>query len=144
MLLDEYLPDAVPLTIHLIPQTAEKPSAVTTMRKGAYLDHLAAHADRAAGIRRADLDVGDVILVFTRNSVYRVRRTGSSSFVVSGGWFDIHHGGEFRTSIEGCTWGGSCIHRDFLASPGMHMEFGNRVLTSAVERIVYIPAPLLN
>jgi len=109
-----------------------------------HLEQLVACAGSSAGVRRGDLCVGDILMVYTRNSIYRARLTDASCFSVSGGWFDRHHGGAVETSILGCTWGGSCIHRDFVASPGMRVEFGNRVLTSIVQRVVHIPSTMLN
>ncbi len=98
----------------------------------------------ATGIRRNDLRDGDVLLLYTQNSLYTVRKLDANQFAVSGGWFDQNHGTEVLTSIVGCTWGGSSIHRDFVASCGMRIEFGNRVLTSVLKRVVRVPAALLN
>jgi len=114
------------------------------MKKVYNLEQFVAHAGTSTGVRRDDLRIGDVLMVYTLNSVYRARHTGASCFAVSGGWFDHHHDGEVHTSIRGCTWGGSCINRAFVASPGMRVEFGNRVLTSTVQRVVHIPSTMLN
>jgi len=65
-------------------------------------------------------------------------------FAVSGGWFDQHYDREFITSITGCTWGGKCINREFVGSCGMRVEFGNRVLTSVLQRVVCVPHVLMN
>jgi len=108
------------------------------------LKTLVRKAAEATGVRRHDLRDGDVLLLYTQNSVYTARHLGSNQFAVSGGWFDLNHGREVVTSIVGCTWGGSSIHRDFVASCGMRVEFGNRVLTSVLKRVVRVPAALLN
>ncbi len=38
-----------------------------------------------------------------------------------------------RTTINGCTWGGSAIKVDIVAACGLHLEFGNRVVTSRIK-----------
>jgi len=111
---------------------------------GHSLSILTEHAEQAVGIRRNDVAPGDVIMLYTRNSVYQARVLKGGSFAVSGGWFDQHAEGELVTSIAGCTWGGKCINRDFIGSCGMRVEFGNRVITSVLQRIVLIPGGLLN
>jgi len=108
------------------------------------LSNLTDQASQAAGVRRNDLGAGDVLVMYTKNSVYTARCLADGSFAVSGGWFSINHDSEVFTRIAGCTWGGKCIHQDLVASPGMRVEFGNRVLTSVLQRVVRIPAPLLN
>lgn len=102
------------------------------------------HASHARGVRRSDLHDGDVLILTTRNSVYMVKKIDATRFVVSGGWFDVHGQAGLVTSISGCTWGGTSIHRDLVASCGMRIEFGNRVLTSTLQKVVRIPAALLN
>ena len=108
------------------------------------LKTLVLKAAEATGVRRNDLRDGDVLLLYTQNSLYTARKLDANQFAVSGGWFDQNHGTEVVTSIVGCTWGGSSIHRDFVASCGMRIEFGNRVLTSVLKRVVRVPAALLN
>ena len=114
------------------------------MKAGHDLNALVLKAAGAKGVRRGELGDGDVLLLYTQNSLYTVRKIDTNQFAVSGGWFDANHGREVVTSIVGCTWGGSSIHRDFVASCGMRIEFGNRVLTSVLKRVVRVPAALLN
>ena len=38
------------------------------------------------------------------------------------------------TNINGCTWGGSAIMIDIVAACGLHLEFGNRVVTSKIRQ----------
>lgn len=102
------------------------------------------HATHARGVRRSDLKDGDVLILYTQNSVYTARKIDATRFVITGGWFDAHGQEGVATSIVGCTWGGSSIHREFVASCGMRVEFGNRVLTSTLQKVVRIPAALLN
>ncbi|TDI76590.1 MAG: hypothetical protein E2O84_02405 [Bacteroidetes bacterium] len=108
------------------------------------LGALVESAAQAEGVRRGDLNPGDVLMLYTQNSIYTARVLSHNKFRVSGGWFDLNNMPGFETTIVGCTWGGSSIHRDFVASCGMRTEFGNRVLTSILQRVVRIPAPILN
>lgn len=109
-----------------------------------FLSSLSEHAESASGLRRDDIRSGDVLLLYTQNSLYSARSLRDGRFAVSGGWYDQHYELEFVTSIVGCTWGGKCIHQAMVASPGMRIEFGNRVLTSILQKVVHIPARLMN
>ena len=44
-----------------------------------------------------------------------------------------------KTTIKGCTWGGSIIKTDIVAACGLNLEFGNRLLTSAIQKIIVFP-----
>lgn len=105
---------------------------------------LTEYAGQAVGIRRSDLSIGDIVMLYTRNSVYQARYLADGRFAVSGGWFDRHYTTEFITSITGCTWGGKCINREFIGSCGMRVEFGNRVITSILQRVVRVPVAMVN
>lgn len=93
------------------------------------------HADRMKPVRRTDLEPGDWLLVTTAHSVYSIRVLEEGLFSVSGGWFDMNGLSPFRTTIAGCTWGGSMIKIDIVAACGLHLEFGNRVVTSSIRRV---------
>ena len=108
------------------------------------LTDLTDHAASAVGVRRTDVAPGDVLVLYTQNSVYSARCLSNGMFAVSGGWFKNEGKTEVLTTIAGCTWGGKCIHQDLVASPGMRVEFGNRVLTSVLRRVVKIPASMMN
>lgn len=114
------------------------------MRPAHELSTLVENASNADGVRRGELNPGDVLLLYTQNSIYTVRVISPNRFSVSGGWFDLNNARGIETTIVGCTWGGSSIHRDFVASCGMRIEFGNRVLTSILQRIVRVPAAVMN
>jgi hypothetical protein len=114
------------------------------MRPAHELSVLVRNASDANGIRRGELAMGDVLLLYTQNSIYTVRMVAPNRFSVSGGWFDVNDAQGQVTTIVGCTWGGSSIHRDFVASCGMRIEFGNRVLTSILQRVVRVPAAIMN
>lgn len=99
------------------------------------LGHLVRQSDRLRAVRREDLRAGDIVYVKTCNSLYCIRVEGQRRFRVSGGWFDQHAGLPVQTTIAGCTWGGSVIKVDVIAAVGLSLEFGNRVRTSAIQRI---------
>lgn len=86
-------------------------------------------------VRRRDLQCGDWLVVRTRNSVYTLLALEHDRFAVSGGWFDQQKVSPSRTTVTGCTWGGSAINQDIVASPGLCLEFGNRVMTSRIRRV---------
>ncbi len=98
--------------------------------------HLGAGANR---VMKADLAVGDWLHVRTWNSVYRIQVFEDGFCEVSGGWFDRKGLSPCRTSIAGCTWGGSILHTRVAAGCGMCIEFGNRLTTSPVRSVVVIP-----
>jgi len=84
-------------------------------------------------IRKADLRCGDCVLITTENSIYSIRVLEDSTYSIRGGWFDRQGVSPVRVSIAGCTWGGSVIRSDILAACGLHLEFGNRVVTSRIR-----------
>lgn len=99
------------------------------------LDALARQAGSLQGVRRPDLDCGDGVIVTTRNSSYVIISLGNGKFRVSGGWFDRNGASPAVTTINGCTWGGSALKPDLIASPGLFLEFGNRVLTTRIRAV---------
>jgi hypothetical protein len=99
--------------------------------------HLGGGANR---VMKADLAVGDWLHVRTWNSVYRIQVLEDGCCEVSGGWFDRKGLSPYRTSIAGCTWGGSILHTRVAVGCGMCIEFGNRLTTSPVRTVVVIPS----
>ena len=95
-------------------------------------------------IHKSELHPGDVLEVQTRNSRYTIRVLAESLYLVSGGWFDRNGNCPIEISISGCTWGGSTIKIDIIAACGLCIEFGNKVTTSAVQRIVHLPHEIVN
>ncbi len=83
-------------------------------------------------VRKADLELGDQVLVTTRNSTYSIQVIQEDLYSVSGGWFDQRGLSPSRVAINGCTWGGRAIKQDIVAARGLHMEFGNQVVTSRI------------
>lgn len=94
---------------------------------------LARQCDTKKEVRKADLHIGDWLVVKTTNSRYLIRPLRDGYYSVTGGWFDKNDLSPFQTRITGCTWGGSAIKMDVVAAIGTHLEFENRVLTSTIR-----------
>lgn len=97
-------------------------------------------AARIRVVRKADFQMGDRLLIETRNSSYEITSLGNGLVRVRGGWFDRKGLGPVTTTISGCTWGGTAIHSDVAAGDGLFLEFGNRVVTTRIRRFRLIPA----
>jgi len=95
-------------------------------------------------VRKVDLRSGDWLFVKTRNSLYSIRVVGGGFYVVSGGWFDRKGFSPMTTTITGCTWGGSAIKLDIVGACGLQLEFGNRLITSTIQKIILFPCGCLN
>lgn len=108
-------------------------------RSGISLDRIAENVEKLQAVRKADLHTGDCVIVKTRNSVYTIRVVGQNAYRVSGGWFDRKGTAPATTTITGCTWGGSAIKIDIIAACGLSLEFGNRLITSTIEKIFVLP-----
>jgi hypothetical protein len=102
---------------------------------GCDLERLVASAKRFVQVRKEDLQAGDHVYVETSNSVYKIHVVGGGIYDVSGGWFDRKGISPARTTIAGCTWGGSVIKVDIIAARGLCLEFGNRLTTSTIRNI---------
>jgi hypothetical protein len=89
-------------------------------------------------VRKAELQFGDLVLIKTRNSLYSVSVLESDCYLVSGGWFDRKGLSPTKASVSGCTWGGSIIKVDTLAACGLRLEFGNRVLTTPIQKVFVV------
>lgn len=99
------------------------------------LDTMGQSTDHLPEVKKKDLRGGDLFVIKTRNSVYRIRVRGEGHYEVSGGWFTNKGLDGSCTTINGCTWGGSVIKTDIVAACGLCLEFGNRVTTSAIQKI---------
>ncbi len=104
------------------------------------LEAITNHARSLEVVRKEDLRSGDLVMVRTRNSLYRLWALSGRHFWVWGGWFDRQGTSPQRVSINGCTWGGSAIKQDIIAAPGLRLEFGNRVLTTPIRHVRIIRA----
>lgn len=108
------------------------------LRGGHHLETILSYADQLQQIPKASLNWGDVVLVATQNSIYRIRKMESNLYEVSGGWFDRKGVSPAILTVRGCTWGGSIIKVDIVAACGLCLEFGNRLITSPIQKIVVI------
>jgi hypothetical protein len=102
---------------------------------GQSLEKVIATADDLKQVKKSDVYFGDLIIVNTRNSVYSLKAVERDLFLVSGGWFDRKGMSPLKTTVRGCTWGGSIIKVDIIAACGLCLEFGNRVVTTAIEKV---------
>ncbi|MBC8182436.1 hypothetical protein H8E88_15155 [candidate division KSB1 bacterium] len=106
---------------------------------GISLDKVSDSVSELKEVQKSGLRFGDLVLIHTRNSVYSVNVLDKSLFLVSGGWFDRKGLSPMKTTINGCTWGGSMIKLDVVAACGLCIEFGNRVVTTPVRKVCVIP-----
>ncbi len=106
------------------------------------LDRLLTRSDNPETVTWTDLQLGDTVVVRTRNSTYAMRSLGRNHFAVSGGWFERHGGSPQVAQVNGCTWGGSAIRCDLVASPGLFLEFANGVKTTRIRSVKVVSAQL--
>lgn len=109
------------------------------MKLGQSLEKIVESADQLKQVYKSELHFGDLVLITTLNSVYSVQVLQDGFYLVSGGWFDKNGLSPFKTTINGCTWGGSIIKIDIMAACGLCVEFGNRVVTSPIQKVCIIP-----
>ena len=95
-------------------------------------------------VRKSDLHFGDWVIVKTVKSTYRIRALGGDMYRVTGGWFEKKGLPPMELRISGCTWGGSTIKTDVIAACGLSIEFGNRVITSPIRKIIVLPVHTQN
>ena len=112
--------------------------------RGMSLSHVVAAADSFPQVAKMNLRKGDCMLVKTYNSLYTMKVMGDGWFEVSGGWFDRKGVSPYKVRIHGCTWGGSAIKIDIAAGCGLCLEFGNRVVTSPIMKIVLLQNGIQN
>jgi len=105
---------------------------------GYSLDNIINNTDGMRHIRKSDVRFGDMVIVTTVNSVYYLYALANGEFIVTGGWFEQHGLPSGKTTINGCTWGGSVIKHDIIAACGLHLEFGNHVVTSSIKHVRHI------
>ena len=108
------------------------------IRAGQTLSTLVDMSDRLRQVYKADLRSGDCLIVQTRNSLYKMEVIGDGWVEITGGWFDRKGTSPMRVRINGCTWGGSAIKPNVAAACGLCLEFGNRVVTSPIRRILVL------
>lgn len=108
-------------------------------KPGQSLEKIVDSVEQLKQVYKNDLRFGDLVLITTLNSVYTVRVLQDGFYLVSGGWFDKKGLSPMKTTITGCTWGGSIIKMDIMAACGLCVEFGNRVVTSPIQKVCIIP-----
>ena len=89
-------------------------------------------------VHKKDLQFGDLVFITTRNSVYCVWVLDDGFYLVSGGWFDRKGLSPVKTTITGCTLGGSIVKLNIVAACGLCLEFGNRVVTTPIQKVCVI------
>lgn len=109
------------------------------IKYGQSLEQIVDSAEYLKQVYKRDLKFGDLVLITTLNSVYTVQVLQDGHYLVSGGWFDKKGLSPMKTTISGCTWGGSIIKMDIMAACGLCVEFGNRVVTSPIQKVSVIP-----
>ncbi|MEO5894143.1 MAG: hypothetical protein ABIS06_00400 [Vicinamibacterales bacterium] len=102
---------------------------------GFSLERLATAGAVVEGVRDADLQSGDWVIVQTKNSTYALRANGDGTFDATGGWFLREPSSGERMRIAGCTWGGSALLTRMIAAPGMFLEFANNVRTTRIREV---------
>jgi hypothetical protein len=108
------------------------------IRAAQTLSTLVDMSDGLKEVYKADLRPGNCLIVQTRNSLYKMEVIGDGWFEITGGWFDRKGTSPVRVRINGCTWGGSVIKPNIAAACGLCLEFGNRVVTSPIQRILVL------
>ena len=99
------------------------------------IDDLAEAAGVVGGVRRQDLEIGDRVIVSTKNSVYSLTARADRLFDVSGGWFEREGKGTARVEVLGCTAGGHALFTDHIAAPGLFMEFADGLRTTRIRTV---------
>ena len=99
------------------------------------VERLATAGAMVEGVREADLQIGDWVIVCTRNSTYALRANGDGTFEATGGWFLRDPASGARVRVAGCTWGGSALLTRMIAAPGMFLEFTNQVRTTRIREV---------
>lgn len=108
------------------------------------LNYLVAQSRSLLEVRKNQLKSGDQVILKTHNSTYIIRVDADGKYIVSGGWFDKNNMSPTKTTINGCTWGGSVIKTDIVAACGLFLEFGNRLKTSRIKEIIIFPVTCQN
>ena len=108
------------------------------------LNYMVSQCSSLLEVKKNQLKAGDHIILKTYNSVYKILVDTDGKYIVSGGWFDRNKMSPLRTTINGCTWGGSVIKTDIIAACGLFLEFGNRLKTSRIKEIFIFPMPCQN
>lgn len=115
-----------------------------SVRCGVTLARAVASASNLLQIRKKDVSPGDWIFVKTINSTYTIRVLCNGMYEASGGWFDRKGRSPMTTRIAGCSWGGSIIQTGLIAACGLFLEFGNRLITTPIQKIIVVRSWSIN
>ena len=96
-------------------------------------------AIRLNAVTKAQLALGDRVQVTTRNSVYVIHVLEDGFYLISGGWVALQGKSGMKTTIAGCTWGGAALKSDIVAASGLHLEFGQGIVTSTIRKVAVMP-----
>ncbi len=99
------------------------------------LESLASRAHSVDGVRAADVQAGDWVIVRTKNSTYSLLAHDDGTFDATGGWFTREEQSGARLRVAGCTWGGTALLTRMIAAPGMFLEFANTVRTTRIKEV---------
>ena len=110
-----------------------------TLPHGGTLDTIVQSVGQLEHVPKSGFRPGDCLIIKTCNSTYVLRAQDDGTCLASGGWFDRKGPTPTRVHINGCTWGGSIIKVDIVAAVGLCLEFGNRVTTSPIQKIIVLP-----
>jgi hypothetical protein len=111
---------------------------------GVSMDSMIKNSRYLREVQKSGVYPGDLVIITTRNSVYRLLALGNGQYRVSGGWFDKTGISHSVVTITGCSWGGSAIKVNSLAACGLSVEFGNGVITSTIRKIVVLRKFVVN
>jgi len=109
------------------------------LKIGYSLEKIIENSSRLEQVHKEDLRTGDTVVIVTKNSTYSIKVLDNFHYQVSGGWFDRKGTGPGIVTIPGCTWGGKIIKKDIVAACGMCLEFGNRIVTTPIQKVYKLP-----
>lgn len=91
----------------------------------------------ANAVWRSSVQWGDRITIITANSVYTLIAAEDDSFIVSGGWFERQSASPAVVKVVGCSFGGAVVNRKLIGAPGLHLELGNRLVTTRIQQVIH-------
>jgi len=91
-------------------------------------------------VTKDEVNLGDRVQIRTRNSVYLIQVLGNGLYLISGGWVFSQGMSAMKTTIAGCTWGGAALKSNIVAARGLHLEFGDGVVTSTILKVRVLPS----
>lgn len=91
----------------------------------------------SSGVWRSSVQWGDRITIITANSVYTLIAAEGDSFIVTGGWFERQSASPAVVKVVGCTFGGAVVNRKLIGAPGLHLELGNRLVTTKIQQVIH-------